>query len=202
MKHRQLHNRTTTDYIDFDYAHNKAVDLLESDKTNARMLAMLIETGIRTGLRISDLLQFKHEDFRQHEKTLVEKKTKNTSKKTKFRVITLSPTLVSFYRSYCLKRGLKSPTGYVFLNSRHHVMHHTQVRKELKKVFGELVEQGKQISTHTLRKTFGRGMYNKYEDKTHALIILMDIFNHSSLDITKKYIGLTSDEIRKAYLTL
>ncbi|BDP75276.1 hypothetical protein EfmAA96_30610 (plasmid) [Enterococcus faecium] len=47
------------------------------------------------------------------------------------------------------------------------------------------------IGTHTLRKTFG---YHYYK-KTRDIATLMFIFNHSSQAITKRYIGITEDEI-------
>ncbi|EMF0195722.1 tyrosine-type recombinase/integrase, partial [Enterococcus hirae] len=47
------------------------------------------------------------------------------------------------------------------------------------------------IGTHTLRKTFGYHYYKRTKD----IATLMFIFNHSSQAITKRYIGITEDEI-------
>lgn len=47
------------------------------------------------------------------------------------------------------------------------------------------------IGTHTLRKTFGYHYYRKTRD----IATLMEIFNHSSEKVTKRYIGITTDEI-------
>lgn len=44
--------------------------------------------------------------------------------------------------------------------------------------------------TRSLRKTFGYHHYRKHKD----LAILQEIFSHSSLSITKRYIGITQDE--------
>jgi integrase len=50
------------------------------------------------------------------------------------------------------------------------------------------------IGTHTMRKTFG---YHYYK-ATIDIAMLQDIFNHSAPSITKRYIGITQDEIDKS----
>jgi integrase len=47
------------------------------------------------------------------------------------------------------------------------------------------------IGTHTMRKTFGYHYYKRTKD----IVTLMEIFNHSAPSITKRYIGITQDEI-------
>ena len=46
------------------------------------------------------------------------------------------------------------------------------------------------VGTHTMRKTFGYHFYNKYKD----IVMLMELFNHASPAITKKYIGIKQDQ--------
>lgn len=50
------------------------------------------------------------------------------------------------------------------------------------------------IGTHTLRKTFGYHFYKQYKDPA----LLQEIFNHSSEDITLRYIGVNQDMMDKA----
>ena len=50
------------------------------------------------------------------------------------------------------------------------------------------------FGTHTMRKTFGYHYYRQ----THDIATLMAIFNHSSQQITKRYIGITEDEINES----
>lgn len=45
------------------------------------------------------------------------------------------------------------------------------------------------IGIHTLRKTFGYWHYKKFKD----VVLLQEIFNHSSPDITFRYIWITQD---------
>ncbi|QSX06445.1 tyrosine-type recombinase/integrase [Sedimentibacter sp. zth1] len=50
------------------------------------------------------------------------------------------------------------------------------------------------IGTHTLRKTFGYHFYQQTKD----VAILQEIFNHSSPNITRRYIGIDQDVMDKA----
>lgn len=49
------------------------------------------------------------------------------------------------------------------------------------------------IGTHTMRKTFGYHFYQKTKD----IVLLQKIFNHSSPDVTKRYIGMDQDMMDK-----
>ena len=56
------------------------------------------------------------------------------------------------------------------------------------------------ICTHSLRKTFGRQVYTMNgENAELALVKLMELFNHSSVSITKSYLGLRQEEILQTY---
>ncbi|MBT2653657.1 tyrosine-type recombinase/integrase [Bacillus sp. ISL-18] len=47
------------------------------------------------------------------------------------------------------------------------------------------------IGTHSMRKTFGYFYYHRTRD----LVFLQEIFKHSAPSITKRYIGITREEI-------
>ena len=50
------------------------------------------------------------------------------------------------------------------------------------------------------RTTFGRQVYNMNSDNSElALVKLMELFNHSSVAITKRYLGLRQEEILETY---
>ncbi|MEB3373891.1 hypothetical protein SFC43_13590 [Bacteroides sp. CR5/BHMF/2] len=57
----------------------------------------------------------------------------------------------------------------------------------------------KHFSTHTFRKTFGRYVYEYCDRSAEALLYLNAILMHSSITITKRYIGLEKDEINSIY---
>lgn len=58
------------------------------------------------------------------------------------------------------------------------------------------------ISTHTLRKTFGKYVYEKEGMTESALVLLSKIFDHSSVAITRRYIGLSQEKINDVYASI
>jgi len=74
--------------------------------------------------------------------------------------------------------------------------------KRIKKVFERYRIKAKNPSSHTLRKTFGRRVYEYYNCSEDALIKLSQIFNHSNVAITRRYIGITKEMIDDIYLSI
>ena len=69
----------------------------------------------------------------------------------------------------------------------------TEIKKKYKLHIGN-------FSCHSLRKTFGRQVYNMNSDNSElALVKLMELFNHSSVSITKRYLGLRQEELLNTY---
>ena len=58
------------------------------------------------------------------------------------------------------------------------------------------------IGSHSLRKTFGFWCWHNSEDKNKALVILQQIFNHSSTQVTSRYIGILDDEIEDMFYSI
>lgn len=58
------------------------------------------------------------------------------------------------------------------------------------------------IGSHSLRKTFGKFIYDNAENKTEVLVLLQSIFNHSSPSVTAKYIGITDENIAETFNNL
>lgn len=87
---------------------------------------------------------------------------------------------------------LISQKGTIFTVQRINV-----ILKEIKIKYGLSVGN---FSCHSLRKTFGRQVYNVNSDSAElALIKLMELFNHSSVAITKRYLGLRTEELLQTY---
>lgn len=56
------------------------------------------------------------------------------------------------------------------------------------------------FSTHSLRKTFGRQVVEMAgTDAEFALIKLSELFNHSDIKTTRRYLGLRSEELLETY---
>ena len=72
------------------------------------------------------------------------------------------------------------------------------ILKDIKKKYG--IKSVKNFSTHSLRKTFGRHIYERADSNGEmALVMLSELFNHSNIAITKRYLGLRKEEIMQCY---
>lgn len=137
--------------------------------------------GINTGLRVSDILPLKVGDVREKAKFSVVQK-----KNGKPRTISLKQ-LAEEIDDYT--KGLEDE-DYLFPSRKgsSHISE-TQAYRALVKA-GEMVDRS-DIGTHTMRKTFGYHHYKRNKD----VAMLQDIFSHAAPSITKRYIGITQDEI-------
>ena len=186
------YSTTTADYLVWSDAMNLIRKLA---KDGNYKISLLIALGCFTGLRISDILALRWEQILSTEEfTIIEKKT------GKKRVLRLNPQLQQHIRE-CHEQiqpiGQKAPIlvsqkGTVFTIQRINV-----ILKEVKRKYRLKV---KNFSCHSLRKTFGRQVYNMNSENSElALVKLMELFNHSSLAITKRYLGLRQEEILQTY---
>ena len=186
------YSTTTADYLVWSDAMNLIRKLAKDE--NYKM-SLLIALGCFTGLRISDILALRWEQILSTEEfSIIEKKT------GKKRVLRLNSQLQQHIQE-CYEQiqpiGLKAPIlisqkGTVFTIQRINV-----ILKEIKRKYRLKV---KNFSCHSLRKTFGRQVYNMNSENSElALVKLMELFNHSSLAITKRYLGLRQEEILETY---
>lgn len=139
--------------------------------------------GINTGLRMSDLVRLRIRDVRGRDVTVIEEK-----KTGKARTLYLGQ-LKQELNSY-LNKIYITDDDYLF-QSQCSDSHLTvgYVYKLFQKIANQLERDD--IGTHTLRKTFGYHYYQQTKD----IGTLMMILNHSNESITKRYIGITDDEI-------
>lgn len=66
----------------------------------------------------------------------------------------------------------------------------------------KMLKWAKVFSSHSLRKTFGRRVWLQECDKgrgDQALLLLADVFGHTSIATTKRYLGIRQDEILSVY---
>ncbi|WP_235894438.1 tyrosine-type recombinase/integrase [Flavobacterium zepuense] len=155
-----------------------------------------LATGSYIGLRISDLLQLRWEQLlNQDYFTIVEKKTKKTRK------VTINGELqVILNRLY--KALGAGETDFMFVNRFGERPFSIQyVNAKLKEIFTKYSIRG-QYSSHFMRKTLGRRVWemNKYSDQ--ALLLLSQLFNHTSVSTTKIYLGIREQEISNLYLSV
>ena len=183
---------------------NKRIDEApdEDKKWIACRNKMLFLIGINLGIRASDLCELKYSFFMNNDGTfkdfysLQPKKTKKTGKFVK---LYFNETVKKAITEYQEKYPMKNVDEYLF-KSREGDGHITSIH--LGKIIKDTAKESgitKNICSHSLRKTFGYHAWHSAEDKEKSLVVLQTIFNHSSLMMTKKYIGLMDNEIEDVF---
>ena len=74
------------------------------------------------------------------------------------------------------------------------------VNKQLHVIFSKYNVRVINGSTHTLRKTLGKAVWERDGKSERALVYLSEIVSHSSIATTRKYIGVTKRQIADVYL--
>ena len=161
---------------------------------------LMFELGINSALRISDLLSIKvwdvfedggmvkpHFDLKEHK----------TWKKHR---VTITPkvhdTLVQYYSHY--PKVVQQENNYLFFSKRNKIRWWENItRKEARVLISKWCADVWLVWNywwHTLRKTRG------YQARKNwiPLEIIQNKLNHSSLSITKRYLGITAKEIEDA----
>jgi len=161
---------------------------------------LLITLGCYFGLRIGDLLSLKWVDILYKEDfTLTEQKTK------KNRVITINRNVTEALIVCSTELKIKEPhilSGYIFANRWGDKMTVSYINKRLKFLSSKYQIKLKNPSSHTLRKTFGKRVFESDDRSERALVYLSEIFSHNSISTTRKYIGITQEKINNIYLNL
>jgi integrase len=177
---------TTCDYLDFDYTTGVAHRLRKDPKT--KLIANYISVAINTGLRSSDILVLTWEQLRKESLPVIEKKT---SKKKSVKINEAIHSIIQ-----------DDYSGSPFVSRKGKVIGVRQINNLLKKAFASDVKKGLNISSHTLRKTFGRRVYSNNGETESSLVMLMDLFNHASIKTTKIYLGVRQEELNDIYMNL
>ena len=154
----------------------------------------LVVLGIYTGLRISDLLRLKWDDVYDFENRQVRSTLYVIEKKThKSKIIALNKQVVS-----ALTLRLRHARAGAFLieNPRtKKAISRIQAYRIIRDAARALMLQVR-VSCHSLRKTFG---YHAWKSGVSPAVI-MEIFNHSSYTVTKRYLGIAQDDKNAVYL--
>ena len=160
----------------------------------------LFTLGVNTSLRIGDLLaltwgdvySFECRRFRDHI-MLTEQKTGKSNQ------IALNKEATKALKLLMELQYEISPKMYIFKSREGQNRHidRTQAFHIIKNAASDLQLTGT-ISCHSLRKTFG---YHAWKDGVPPALI-MSIYNHSSLEITKRYLSIDQDDKDMVFLKL
>jgi integrase len=168
-------------------------------------MALFISLCSMGGLRAGDALNlFWRQIINTEELQLREKKTE------KVRRIYLNDKLkeiiaLSYEKMKEKRPGVVTPDNYVFLNRFGEkpigIKYIDKILPGLlKKNNIEIKYSG--TGSHMFRKSFGARIFFNDGCSESSLILLSELFNHSSIKITRAYIGLSSQQYKAAFLGL
>jgi integrase len=186
-------SKTTTTFIQWS-DFKSLISKLERDQEYK--FCLLISIGVFTGLRISDLLTLKYSDLFDKEILILKEK-----KTDKHRSIKINADLQEILKRIVKSMELEDLNQLIFLNRYGtKAINKSYVNVKLKELFRKYnVRIDGNISSHTFRKTLGRRVMEKNDYSNQYLILLSELFNHSSPTITRRYLGIRDKEIHDIY---
>ena len=160
----------------------------------------LIALGLHTALRISDLLALRWSDVYDFSRNCYKSHLFVQEKKTgKHTVIALNAHAQDALEQLKTQRSSVTGNDCIFTKSTDYTnpLCRSQAYRIVKKAAIEALHTD-HVSCHSLRKTFG---YQAWKKGTPPAL-LMDVYNHSSYGVTKKYLGIEQDEKDSLFLKM
>jgi integrase len=128
----------------------------------------------------------------------VEQKTKKTRK------IKINIDLKNLISRIKNQMGVTDNNQYIFVN-RYGTkpIDKSWVNVNLKMIFKKYrVDYDSHISSHLFRKTLANRVLKLNNFSNESVVLLMELFGHSSIAITKKYLGIREREVMSVYDSL
>lgn len=178
-------------------------DGLESYKCRDYMMFVI---NINNAVRISDLLKLRIGDILTDDGKIVDQYYIRESKTSKTRYIFFGPSskeAIQMYldslRSYKLSDYLfASPT--IDQNGNNKPISRQYAWKIIHKA-GEIISKNKEkklhLGTHSMRKTWGYQKIKQNPDDPMIVAQVSEMYNHSNMNTTYRYLGMDIDEKRK-----
>jgi len=174
--------------------------LVRLKKDNKIIPYLLIGIGTYLGLRAKDLLNIRWMDVLGKDEVAI-----TESKTGKVRTITINESLKEILKYVSTQVSLSGHfriENYLFANRKGQKISIQYANRLLKSTLKTYGVKTQNASTHTLRKTFGKRVWEMDGQSERSLVYLSQIFNHSNVGITRRYIGIVQEDIRNIYLNL
>jgi len=186
---------TTSDHLPYD-EFTRLLDCLHND--GEYRWEMYARLSFCTACRASDTLRFRWKDILGVSSvTIVEQKT------GKARKIPFNPSVQKSFNELWRALGCPDKKDFIMPSPKGDKPLTLQfVNMKLKEFKFKYRLKIENFSTHTFRKTFGRYVYDTNNHSAESLILLNKILNHSSIQVTKTYIGITQEEVAGIYASI
>ena len=158
---------------------------------------LLFVVGINTALRISDLLELhvRHflDDHQQFKQRFCIKEQKRGKRQEVVVNTSIREALVEFFDAY--PEIISDKNNFIFFNTKVNGFMQPIRRGQAWKIITTICQQVElrgNFGTHSLRKTWGYHARMQGVD----LALIMHKLNHESIAYTKRYLGITDDELQ------
>lgn len=159
---------------------------------------LLIIMGLNTALRITDILNLRWKDIYNFKKKCIKDHLVIKEQKTgKTNQIAINDQLREAILSYKTEDVIENDYIFVGNNDSSKPICRQQAYRIIKEA-ALYAGESEHISCHSLRKTFG---YYAWKQGVPP-VILMNIFNHSSFQITKRYLGIEQDDKDMVFMNI
>lgn len=156
---------------------------------------LLFTLGINTGLRISDILKLKVEDVKETSGEIKEYLDLNEKKTRRQRNIYINDEVKKALEYYFDRTRLYDLDRYLFTSNKskeNKPISRERAWQLIRMWCNEVGVKGR-LGTHTLRKTFGYHL----RMAGVGIEVISEALGHKSTTVTKRYIGITDDEVTK-----
>lgn len=183
---------TTADYLEWNVMLNLIRKLFRDGDYR---MSLFVGCGCFFGLRVSDLRKLTWGMLLNEDKFIL-----NEQKTGKRRTIKINSDFQKYIQQCYNALEISDIDEACFLSRKNMVMSTQRINvrlKEIKKKYNIKIDN---FSCHSLRKAFGRKVFESSgENAQMALVKLSELFNHSSVAITKIYLGLREKELLETY---
>jgi integrase len=181
---------TTSDYFEYP-EYERLLSLLREDEEY--FWELFARLSFCTACRASDVLNLKWGNVLNKNKIIIIEQKTGKSRAIHFN----NSVMKKIHELYVL---LQSPDveSFIFQGRKKHITIQ-YVNRKLKIIKFKYKLKIGNFSTHTFRKTFGRYVFEKNNRSLEGLILLNKILNHTNLNVTETYIGITQDKIDNAF---
>lgn len=152
---------------------------------------IIFNLGINNGIRTNDILKLKVSDVWNKEYTTIRESKTGKQREIRLNVANLQQDI----KTYVGNRKWNDDT-YLFTSYKNpsEPIQTVAIYRMFKRINEVSGGQLPHLTAHSMRRTFGY----QYYKKTHDIVTLMKLFNHSKQAITLRYIGIEREEIRNS----
>lgn len=183
---------TTADYLEWDTMLSLIRKLYNDGDVR---FSLFIGCGSFFGLRVSDLRRLNWSMLLDGDSfTLKEQKT------GKRRIIKINRGFQKHIQDCYNALKITDRQQPCFISNKGGVYSVQRINAHFKEIKSKYGLKIKNFSTHSCRKTMGRKVVEQAgKDAEMALIRLSDMFNHSNVQVTRRYLGIRQQEISDVY---